>query len=240
MLDYSKKPIIAMLHLKGSGGQDILERMIREANLYYENGVDAVMVENYFGGAEDCEAGLRWLARSFPDKLYGVNILGDYERAFKLATEYGGRFVQIDSVCGHLPPEQDKIYADKLMERAEGRTFDILGGLRFKYQPILSGRSLKEDADLASQRCDAVVTTGSGTGEDSPTEKLMEFREVLGTKPLIVGAGVTSETVAEKLQYSDGVIIGSWLKEGHNAYAEVSRKYVKEFMDRVREVRAEL
>ena len=236
MLNYAKKPIIAMLHLMGRGSRDILERMIREANIYYENGVDAVMVENYFGGAEDCEAGLAWLSKNFPDKLYGVNILGDYERAFTLAKEYGGSFVQIDSVCGHLPPEKDKLYAEKLMKNARGRSFDILGGLRFKYQPVLSGRSLQEDADLASQRCDAVVTTGNGTGEDSPTEKLMEFKKILGAKPLIVGAGVTSETVAEKLRYSDGVIIGSWLKEGHTAYAEVSEQYVKEFMDRVRHI----
>lgn len=238
MLDYSKKPIIAMLHLMGGTGGDILERMIREANIYYENGVDAVMVENYFGGAEDCEAGLRWLAGHFPKKLYGVNILGDYEHAFRLAREYGGSFVQIDSVCGHLPPDKDRLYGERLMEKAQGRSFDILGGLRFKYQPILSGRSLREDAELASRRCDAVVTTGSGTGEDSPTEKLIEFKKVLGTKPLIVGAGVTSDTVAEKLQYSDGVIIGSWLKEGHTAYAEVSGRYVKEFMDRVRQARS--
>lgn len=238
MLDYTKKPIIAMLHLMGSGSRDILERMAREADIYYENGVDAVMVENYFGGEEDCEAGLRYLAQKFPGRLYGVNILGDYERAFALAKEYGGSFVQIDSVCGHLPPEKDKLYAEKLMKSAQGRTFDILGGLRFKYQPVLSGRSLAEDAALACQRCDAVVTTGSGTGEDSPTEKLMEFKEVLGTKPLIVGAGVTSETVAEKLRYSDGVIIGSWLKEGHTAFAEVSATYVKDFMDSVRRARS--
>lgn len=234
MLEYANKPIIAMLHLMGRGGRDILERMIREANVYYENGVDAVMVENYFGGVEDCEAGLAWLLKNFPDKPYGVNILGDYERAFALAKEYGGSFVQIDSVCGHLPPEKDKLYAERLMESASDRTFDILGGLRFKYQPVLSGRSLKEDARLAAMRCDAVVTTGSGTGEDSPTDKLMEFKKILGAKPLIVGAGVTSETVAEKLRYADGVIIGSWLKTGHTAYAEVDPQYVKDFMERVR------
>ncbi len=126
MLDYAKKPIIAMLHLMGWGSRDILERIIREANIYYENGVDAV------------------------------------------------------------------------------------------------------------------VTTGSGTGEDSPTEKLMEFRKVLGTKPLIVGAGVTSETVAEKLRYSDGVIIGSWLKEGHDAHGEVNAGYVREFMESVRKARTDV
>lgn len=239
MLDYAKKPIIAMLHLMGSSSADIIERMIRETNIYYEGGIDAVMVENYFGSPKDCEAGLQYLASRFPDKLYGVNILGDYERAFALAKEYGGSFVQIDSVCGHLPPKEDMIYAEKLSKSAEGRSFDILGGLRFKYQPVLSGRSLEEDVALACARCDAVVTTGIGTGQDSPTEKLIEFKKVLGKKPLIVGAGVTADTVEEKLKYSDGVIIGSWLKENHTAYAEVSAKYVDEFMSQVFRARKE-
>ena len=39
-----------------------------------------------------------------------------------------------------------------------------------------SGRTLIEDAELAKLRCDAVVTTGEGTGKDCPTEKLVEFK----------------------------------------------------------------
>ena len=87
-------------------------------------------------------------------------------------------------------------------------------------------------------RCDAVVTTGEGTGKDCPTEKLMEFRDVLDGFPLIVGAGVTAGNVCEKLEYADGVIIGSWLKEGHYDYGDVCEAYVKEFMDKVSTFRA--
>ena len=228
MLDYTKKPLIAMLHLKG--GTNMMETMIREANIYYENGIDAVLVENYFGSTEDCERSLAWLSENFPDRLYGVNILGDYEEAFRLAEKYGADFVQIDSVCGHLSPKQDEIYAKELIEAEKERTFDVLGGLRFKYQPIRSGRTLEEDAVLAKMRCDAVVTTGDGTGLDTPQEKLKEFRATLGNFPLIVGAGVTAETVREKLQFADGVIIGSWLKDFHDATYDVNEQYVKEFV----------
>ena len=111
-----------------------------------------------------------------PDKMFGVNILGDYKKAFELAGKYNVDFIQIDSVCGHLTPEQDSPYADELITLMENRTFQVLGGLRFKYQPIRSGRTLEKDAELARQRCDAVVTTGEGTGKNCPTEKLFEFR----------------------------------------------------------------
>jgi len=170
-----------------------------------------------------------------PDKLYGVNILGDYKTAFELAKKYGADFVQIDSVCGHLPPEKDVVYADELIKLMKDRSFQVLGGLRFKYQPIRSGRTLTEDAELVKLRCDAVVTTGEGTGKDCPTEKLVEFSAVLNGFPLIVGAGVTTDNVCEKLQFADGVIIGSWLKVGHHDYGDVCEPHVKEFLDRVSE-----
>ena len=227
-LDYKKKPLIAMLHLKG--GNSMLDTMIRETNIYYENGIDAVLVENYFGTTDDCEKSLAWLSRNFPDRLYGVNVLGDYSLAFRLAKEYGAAFVQIDSVCGHLSPMYDEQYAKELIEAEKDRTFDVLGGLRFKYQPVRSGRTLREDAELAKQRCDAVVTTGEGTGHDTPTEKLIEFRNALGEYPLIVGAGVTADTVREKLLYADGVIVGSWLKDCHSAEYSVNEEYVKQFV----------
>ena len=240
MLNFETKPIIAMLHLKGSSDEAIMERMIKEAEIYYRNGIDAVMVENYFGDTENCVQALEYLHKNMPDRLYGVNILGDYKKAFELAEKYGADFVQIDSVCGHLKPEKDAVYADELIANMDGRSFQVLGGLRFKYQPIRSGRTLAEDAELAKMRCDAVVTTGEGTGKDCPTEKLIEFRDVLDGFPLIVGAGVTAGNVCEKLEYADGVIIGSWLKEGHYDYGDVCEAYVKEFMDKVSAFRAKI
>ena len=238
MLNFETKPIIAMLHLKGNSDEEIMERMIKETDIYYRNGVDAVLVENYFGNTKNCIQALDYLNKNMPDKLYGVNILGDYKTAFELAAKYNADFIQIDSVCGHLAPENDFIYANQLIELMKNRNFRVLGGLRFKYQPIRSGRTLEEDADLAKLRCDAVVTTGVGTGKDCPTEKLMEFRTVLKDFPLIVGAGVTADNVCEKLQFADGVIIGSWLKDGHRDYGDVCEAYVKEFMDKVRSYKA--
>lgn len=237
MLNFETKPIIAMLHLKGSSDEEIMERMVNETEIYYKNGVDAVLVENYFGDTGNCIQALEYLHKNMPDKLYGVNILGNYKTAFELAAKYDADFIQIDSVCGHLTPEKDSVYANELIELMKDRSFQVLGGLRFKYQPIRSGRTLEQDAELAKMRCDAVVTTGEGTGKDCPTEKLFEFRNVLSDFPLIVGAGVTADNVCEKLKYADGVIIGSWLKQDHRDYGDVCKEYVKEFMDKVMKYR---
>lgn len=230
MLDFKTKPIIAMLHLMGGSPKKVLDLAKRETDIYFANGVDAVLVENYFGNVSDCERVLDYLCANMPDKLYGVNILGNYKEAFRLAKDYRADFVQIDSVCGHLPPAMDEEYAKELIAAKKDMPFQVLGGLRFKYQPIRSGRTLAQDAELAKLRCEAVVTTGEGTGIDCPTDKLKEFRAVLAGFPLIVGAGVTKDNVREKLAYSDGAIIGSWFKEGHDAGGKVCAEYVKELV----------
>lgn len=239
MLDFKTKPVIAMLHLKGLTDKEKMKNLVKETDIYYRNGVDAVLVENYFGDTENCIQALDYLHKNMPDKLYGVNILGDYKTAFELAENFNADFVQIDSVCGHLEPASDLAYAEELIKLMKNRSFQVLGGLRFKYQPIRSGRTLEEDAKLAQSRCDAVVTTGSGTGIECPTEKLCEFRTALNEFPLIVGAGVTADNVCDKLRFADGIIIGSWLKKGHMDFGDVSEKYVKEFMNIVIEYRKE-
>ncbi len=231
MLDFTKKPLIGMLHLKGTTMQDIIERVKRETEIYYSNGMDAVLVENYFGNEHHCEKALEYLQSAFPERSYGVNILGNIPLTFDLAKYYNADFIQIDSVCGHLFPGEDKMFAEKLCSLRENADFQILGGLRFKYQPVLSTRSLEDDAVISKGRCDAVVTTGEATAADCPVEKLYELKKILGDFPLITGAGTTAANIREKLLFSDGAIVGSWLKDGHFAAGELNPEYVRLYIN---------
>ena len=70
------KPIIAMIHLAGCGAEEKLTLAKREIEILYRNGVHAVLVENYYGGASDVEMVLKYLQEAYPHKVYGVNILG--------------------------------------------------------------------------------------------------------------------------------------------------------------------
>ena len=74
------KPVLAMLHLMGSTHADVLERAKKETDLLFEAGVDAVIVEDYFGDVEDVEAVLQWLQKERPNRLYGVNVLDQFEK----------------------------------------------------------------------------------------------------------------------------------------------------------------
>lgn len=228
------KPIIGMLHLSGYGRDKVLDNAKREIEIMYRNGVNAVLVENYFGDWVDVKNALHYLQANYPDKIYGVNILGDPDVAFDLARKYGAKFVQMDSVCGHLEPSYEKPFLKKLETlRGDGDIF-LLGGVRFKYQPVRSGRSLEDDLKLGMERCDAIVVTGEGTGISTDLEKIKTFRSILGDFPLIVGAGMTAETVAEQLTIADGGIVGSYFKEYGEAEYPVDEERVKEFVYKAR------
>lgn len=225
-----EKPIIGMLHMTGYGDDEKMMIAKKEIEIMYRNGVNAVLVENYYGDDADVENALKYLQKQYPHKVYGVNMLGDPDAAFALARKYGAKFVQIDSVCGHALPKQDAKLAEYLDRLRGSRDIFLLGGVRFKYQPVQSGRSLEEDLKLGMERCDAIVVTGAGTGISTDLEKIKTFRSILGDFPLIVGAGMTAETAQEQLAFSDGAIVGSYFKELGEAEYPVDEERVKLFM----------
>ena len=234
----TKKAVIGMIHLAGFTPEKIDAQARREIGLMYGAGVDAVLVENYFGDVSDVIRTLEFLRENYPDRPYGVNVLGDFAASYRLAQEYGAAFMQVDSICGHLSPTADRKYAAEVAKlRSSGKPVFVLGGVRFKYQPVRSGRSLEVDLRLGMERCDAIVVTGPGTGVNTDLEKIRAFRDVLGDFPLIVGAGMTAETCVQQLSLADGAIVGSFFKIDGRTEREVDPERVRQFMERARLVR---
>lgn len=228
-------PVFAMLHLKGNDPGDVQRRARGEIDTLWRAGVDAVIVENYFGSIDDVIATCSYLSAERSDVVFGINVLKDDSAAFRIAREFGARFVQLDAVAGHLPPAEDAEYASWLAEQRGSGEVLVLGGVRFKYQPVKSGRTLEEDLALGAERCDAIVVTGEGTAITTPHDKTREFRRVVGDQfPLVVGAGVTGGSVAADLADADAVIVGSALKDTYADTGDVDEAHTIEFVQAVR------
>ena len=228
---------MAMLHMKGDRKMNSLDRARQELQHYLENGVDAVIVEDYFGTEKNCILMLEYMQQNCPEVIYGVNLLSSTPKyVFQIAQKYGAKFVQIDSVSGHLPPDEDSEFEEEL-QQARIQGIYLIGGVRFKYQPVYSGRSLEEDLRIGMKRCDAIAVTGSATGEITDIEKIRRFRSIIGEFPLVVAAGLTPDVVPEQLSVGDAGIVGSWLKVDHVDKGEVSPENVREFMKTVAELR---
>lgn len=224
------KSVIAMLHLTGDSREERLEIAKREVAAFIAGGVDAIMVENYFGDAVDVENALEWLSTQPDAPLIGVNVLRDYRKSFELCSRFPVRVVQIDSVAGHLPPDEDAAYARDLAALREEYGVLVFGGVRFKYQPVLSGRSLEEDLRLGMERCDAIVVTGDATGQQTDEAKIAAFREIMGDFPLIIGAGITAENAASQLALAEGAIVGSYLKDTYQDTGVVDLDHVRKLV----------
>ena len=110
----TEKPIIGMLHLLGDTREGIVDNAIKEMKMMTKHGVTAVLVENYFGSTQDVENVLAVLQKDYPDVVYGVNVLGDIETAYKFARRYDAKFIQVDSICGHHIPARERSYFEMI------------------------------------------------------------------------------------------------------------------------------
>lgn len=232
-------PILGMLHLAGNDPESKLAQALEEARIMAGAGIDGLVVENYFGGAEDVERVLDRLMGLDLGPRIGVNMLRDNDRAFALARRYPVAFIQIDSVCGHLPPEQDDAFAAHLAAERASVPALLLGGVRFKYQPVLSGRDEASDVQLGAARCDGLVVTSDATGQETDLAKVARFRAATGGDvPLFIGAGVTNANLPAQMEAADGVIVGSWLKDTHKDTGRVCADHVATFMATVHAARS--
>lgn len=233
------KPVMGMLHLSGDTEKEVIKKACEEALIMTENGVDAVIVENYFGTPDHVRSVLKDFQSNNVPFIYGVNLLDDDEENFKAAIKYDAAFLQLDSVAGHLSPEDDLAFGRFMDQWRNEYAGCVIGGVRFKYQPYLSGRSLKEDLQIGMNRCDAIAVTGLGTGMPTELSKIKEFRDIVEDFPLLVTAGVTLESCRQQLQLADGAIVGSYFKDSYAATGNVCKAHVRELMSIIELVRKE-
>lgn len=232
-----KKPVFGMLHLQGGSEREMLGTALDETRVMAAAGVDAVVIENYFGCPEYVEAALDYFNRHDQGVMYGVNLLEDDAGSFRLACRYNAAFLQLDSVAGHLEPQDDLAFGEFVADSRSLFTGFVMGGVRFKYQPYRSGRSLEEDIAIGMARCDALTITGDATGQETPLDKVRAFRRIAGDFPLIIGAGLTPENCEGQLAETDGAIVGSYFKDTFEARGKVSAAHVARLMEAVRACR---
>ncbi len=225
-----RKPIIGMIHLAGENRKDKSARAREELRIYQEEGVDGAIIEDYHGEVQDVYEVLK--STSSWGIVRGVNVLGNPYKGFELARKFGAKFVQFDSV-----QTRDLNLSLYNALRQASPEICVLGGIGFKYTNP-TGNPLEQDLREGMSRCEAIVTTGSGTGIETPLDKLVTYRKLMNGFPLIVGAGVNLRNVAEQLRVADGAIVGSYFKPNGDTNLPVDRKRVRDFMQTVRAIRA--
>lgn len=81
---------------------------------------------------------------------------------------------------------------------------------------------------------DALVVSGKATGEATPLEDVKRVRRAVRDVPLLVGSGVTAESVAELLSVADGAIVGTSLKRDGRLWNPVDRERADRLVEAAR------
>ncbi len=232
------KPLIGMIHLAGDSQKEIDERVLREMEVFEEEGVDGVIVENYHGDEEAVIRTLSNLQKRGTSLITGLNILpNEFTRAFMYAHKYGAKFIQLDYVAGNYKERGQLDLSSYILAREKHPDIAVLGGVWPKYYYPVQGSNLEKDVLEGTSRADAIVVTGNATGMETPLIKINKFREIMGGGHLFVGAGLNSRNAYEQMQVCDGAIVGSYFKFDGLTFEDVRRENVRALVAIFREVR---
>lgn len=254
--------VIGMVHLAPLPGaprwagsmEAVTDRAQADARALADGGVDAVLVENYgdlpFAGgrlAVETVAALSVavaVVRAAVDLPVGVNALrNDAAAALAVAAATGARFIRVNVHTGGMHTDQGWIEgraADTLRLRARiCPDVAILADVLVKHATPPPGLGLEEAARDAWERglADALVVSGAGTGETTSLPDVRHVAERLPDACVLVGSGVTAETIGEVLAVADGAIVGSSLQRtGAGSAVDLAR--VRRLVDAARSGRA--
>jgi len=256
------KPVIAMVHLGAMPGAPLhdasrgVEGIIADARsdllALQAAGFDAVM----FGNENDRPYELRVDIASTATMAYvigrlrsevtlpfGVNVLWDPQATMALAAATGAAFVReiftgtYASDMGVWSPDAGA--AVRTQMRLGIPDVVRLYNVSAEFAHSLDARSLPDRARSAvfSALPDAVLVSGTITGEAAAMRDLEAVKRVLPTTPVLANTGVKHATVADVLAVADGCIVGSALKVGGDTWAAVDPERAADFMVRVRAAR---
>ena len=83
-------------------------------------------------------------------------------------------------------------------------------------------------------RADAIIMTGSGTGQGTDLAEVASVRKALPNGTIYVGSGVTHESVVDTLKLADGVIVGTALKVDGRVENPIDRERALSFSRLIR------
>jgi membrane complex biogenesis BtpA family protein len=242
----AKRPLIGMVHLlplPGSpgygGGMDaVIQHAVRDAEALEAAGLDGLMVENYGdlpfypgGVPPETLAALAVCVREVVGIVrlpVGVNLLrNDAEGALAVAHAAGARFIRVNVHTGVMLADQGVLTGrahETVRLRARlGAKVAIFADVWVKHATPFPGAELEQAAEDTFHRgmADALIVSGSGTGKPTESGHVTLVRRAVPEAPVLVGSGVTPETVSEALAIGDGAIVGSSLARGGVAGAGI-------------------
>jgi hypothetical protein len=252
-----RKPLVGMIHLLplpgaprwGGSMEDVVARALADAEALTSGGMDGILVENFLDAPFFAEvvppvtvaAMARVVAavvQTAPVPV-GVNVLrNDARSALGIAVATGAAFIRVNVHTGVMWTDQGTIRgraARTLRLRAAlGSDVAILADVMVKHATPPPGLTPDQAAadTWARGLADALVVTGSGTGQPTDLEELAAVLRGAPEAPILAGSGVTAENVGAVLAVADGAIVGTSLTREARAGSGVDVERVRALVSR--------
>jgi membrane complex biogenesis BtpA family protein len=256
------KAVIGMVHLRALPGsprwagsiEEVVRAALHDARALAEGGADALLVENYgdvpfapsrvdAGTVAGMAAVITEIRKTVPLPL-GVNVLKtDALSALAVAAATGARFIRVNVHVGAVVADQGLLQSgahDTLRyRRLLGSEVKIFADVQAKHGVPLAPAPIEQEArDCVSRGlADALVVSGAATGEPTPMGDIKRVRSAVPEVPLLVGSGVTAESVGELLSVADGVIVGTAVKRDGRLTDPVDPERVRRLVHAARAAR---
>jgi uncharacterized protein len=256
------KPVIAMVHLgalpgtplydSDAGLEGLVEGARKDLEALQAAGFDAVM----FGNENDRPYEFKVDAASSTTMAYvigrlrakirvpfGVNVLWDPMSTIAVAAATGASFVReiftgaYASDMGFWSPDAGA--AVRYRNRLDRGDLALLFNVCAEFAHSLDRRNVADRARSAvfSSIPDAILVSGSITGEAAAMEDLESVKKALPKTPVLANTGVKHASVADVLRVADGCVVGSALKVDGDTWNPVDPERALEFMRLARAAR---
>ena len=260
-MDFERKPLIGMVHLKPLPGsylydgdfEAVIERAIDDARTLEKAGFDAIMVEN-FGDVpfpkyvdKTTVAAFTAVAKAIRDEVsvpLGINVLrNDGIAAYSIAYVVRADFIRVNVLSGVAYTDQGVIegiaHGLARLRRRLPSKIRVLADVHVKHAVHFFDFEDAIRDTVERGLADAVVVSGRATGSPVDVEKLALAKKI-SPVPVVVGSGTGYDNLPELWEHADGFIVGTWIKRGGRVENEVSleraRKLV-ELANKLREAR---
>ncbi len=235
----STKPIIGVIHLASLPGtpqqryslEEIIEGAVQDGESLFKGGIDGIIIENYgdypffpesvephtVAAMSRITLAVKEVVSDIP---LGINVLrNDARSALAIAAMTDCQFIRVNVHTGAMLTDQGILQGQAhqtLRYRTQLKSdVAIFADILVKHAVPLGSPDLVSLAKDTFSRgmADGLIVTGSGTGNSTNLADVERIKSAQPDLPLLVGSGVTLETITETLAVSDGVIVGTALKK---------------------------
>ena len=255
----TERPIMGMLHLPplpgspcyGGSMTKVIDHALADAQTLADNGISSMIIENlgdypYYPEAVEPEtvAAMTRVALEVRKKYslpLGINILRNcWKDAMAVAALADCQFIRLNILTDAIVTDQGitngKAYAlARYRKSISADHVKIFADIYPKHGGPIVERDLATVAREMVSRAmaDALIVDGPESAYPAPAEKISAVANAVPDTPIILGSGMTVDTV-QVLKQADGCVFGFGTKPSGDMNDPVDAATVKAFMTKVK------